>query len=385
MPRAFELAPHVARLRGDVFSSVAARLPSDGRETWPFPGGDVWYDPPPGCRGEDLRAEDHERLYRYGAVGGLPALRDALAARSARKTGVATAAEDVLVAGGATAALAGCVGALVSPGEQVALLAPYWPLIEGTVRCFGAEPVPVPFHGHVAGPDEAASVLSRHVGERTAALYVCSPNNPSGLVVPAPWLEALVEVARARDLWILSDEVYEDFVYGGEHVSLRSLAPERVLCVGSFSKAFAMAGARCGWVVAPPPAAPGIRAVMRDLAWGTSVASQHAALHALVGPGDAWLEDKRRQFADLGHRAAARLGVPAPEGGTFLFLDVEDRLGTGGLLSFLGDCAEQGLLLAPGTSFGPYPTRVRVCFTAAPPAATARGIDLLARILRGGR
>ena len=99
MPRAFELAPHVARLRGDVFSSVAARLPSDGRETWPFHVGDVWYDPPPGCRVEDLRAEDHERLYRYGAVGGLPALRDALAARSARKTGVATAAEDVLVAG----------------------------------------------------------------------------------------------------------------------------------------------------------------------------------------------------------------------------------------------------------------------------------------------
>src|SRR5690606_4808546 len=140
---------------------------------------------------------------------------------------------------------------LLSPGDEVLLLAPYWPLIEGIVRAVGGLPVPVPFFGEVASADEAVAAVRRHVGQRTVALYVNTPSNPTGRVLPEPWLAALAEVARAEGLWLLSDEVYEDYAYMGAHVPLRPMAPERTISAHSFSKAYGMAGNRAGYVVGP--------------------------------------------------------------------------------------------------------------------------------------
>ena len=115
--------------------------------------------------------------------------------------------------------------------------------------------------------------------------------------------------------------------------------------------------------------------------YSAPTASQHAALRILAGGGDAWVEEARAEYETTGREAARRLGVPAPEGGTFLFLDVADALDGRGLMGFLEDVAGDGLVLAPGPSFGPYPTHVRLCFTAVPPDAALRGVDVLARRL----
>ena len=103
-----------------------------------------------------------------------------------------------------------------------------------------------------------------------------------------------------------------------------------------------------------------------------------------MGRGDGWPSETRAADARLGAEAAEILGVEAPEGSTFLFLDVAERLGEGGLGGFLEECVEHGLFLAPGPSFGPYPTHVRVCFTATPPEVTRRGMKALARVLGTG-
>jgi len=105
------------------------------------------------------------------------------------------------------------------------------------------------------------------------------------------------------------------------------------------------------------------------------------ALRVLGGAGEAWLAETRVDYAKTGRRAAARLGVPPPEGSTFLFLDVKDSLGPGGLPELLERCADDGLFAAPGPSFGPYPTHLRVCYTAAPPDVVQRGIEILAKRL----
>ena len=94
-----------------------------------------------------------------------------------------------------------------------------------------------------------------------------------------------------------------------------------------------------------------------------------------------WLADTRAEYVRTGRAAAERLGLPAPEGGTFLFFDVAAHLDDRGLAGFLERCADRGLLLAPGTSFGPYPTWVRLCFTAVDPARALRGVDVLAELL----
>ena len=187
--------------------------------------------------------------------------------------------------------------------------------------------------------------------------------------------------AESEGLWILSDEVYEDYVYAGEHVYCRALAPERTLSVHSFSKAFGMAGNRCCYVLGPENVIAELCKVSLHSFYSTPTAAQLAALRALDGRGDAWIAQVKPEYEKLGNRAAARLGVPPPQGSTFLFLDVAAHLGPRGLMGFLEDGADRGLFLAPGPSFGPYPTHVRLCFTSAPPDIVERGVDVLARML----
>jgi len=369
--------------------------PPEAREVFPLHLGDTWRLPPAGCRLEDLAAARHADLYRYALPGGLAELVDALVERARAETGVAVERPNVLVTAGATGGFAAVLGALVRPGDEVLLLSPRWPLVAGLVKAFGGLPVEVPFH-RAAGPEgipataeEAVAAVAARAGERTAALYVNSPNNPTGDVLPRRWIEALVEWARREGLWILADEAYRDFSYGQAiPVDAFGLAPERTFAFRSFSKSFGMAGNRCGWVMGPLPAMTAALKLATQLVYSAPTGAQLSALAALTptgsdgqAPGPAWLAEARRQYRDTGARAAARLGVPAPLGATFLFLDVAAELGGEPLLAFLRRAADRGLLLSPGTSFGPYPTSIRLCFSAAPPEVVLRGTDLLCELL----
>jgi len=260
------------------------------------------------------------------------------------------------------------------------ILAPYWPLIAGIVRTFDGVPVPVSILD-VDGPEALREALDAARTERTVALYFNTPHNPTGRVLPAAWVEAMAEYARRHDLWLLADEVYEHYVYEGTHTRARRLAPERTLSAHSFSKAYGMAGNRCGYMIGPSEGIRQLTKVSTHTFYSTPTASQIAALRALKGPGDAWAEAAARQYADLGRRAAERLGVPAPRGSTFLFLDVAEHLDERGLPGFLERCVDHGLLVAPGPSFGPFPTSIRVCFTSVEPARVLRGVEVLAGLL----
>ncbi|MDL1951877.1 aminotransferase class I/II-fold pyridoxal phosphate-dependent enzyme [Acidobacteria bacterium ACD] len=148
-----------------------------------------------------------------------------------------------------------------------------------------------------------------------------------------------------------------------------------------FSKAFGMAGYRCGYTAGPKAAMTEVRKLHTHNVYSANTVAQLAAARALSGPGDAWAAKARASYRETGRKAAGRLGVPPPEGSTFLFLDVAEALEGRDLGAFLSDCADQGLFLAPGQSFGPYPTHVRLCYTAAPPDVTLRGVEVLARLL----
>jgi N-succinyldiaminopimelate aminotransferase len=365
-----------------VFSALAGRPARHTGQVYPLHVGDTWLEPASGCRMQDLTIEEHPGLHRYANPQGLPRLIDAVVERSRRRMGVATERESVLIAAGATGGLGAVVGSIVAPGEEVLVLAPHWPLITGIVRCFHGEPVVVPFLDEVDSPESAVEAVQAQWTSRTAALYISTPNNPTGRVLPAAWVDALVDWAVARDLWVVSDEVYEDYVYRGEHTYARSRAPRQTFSVHSFSKAFGMAGNRCGYVVGPDTAMGALKKVSTHAFYSTPTASQFAAYRALDGRGDAWVEAVRPQYRALGNAAAERLGVPAPEAGTFLFLDIAQSLDERGLLGFLEDCADRGLLLAPGPSFGAYPSHIRVCFTCAPPETVRAGIDILAGLLQ---
>jgi len=374
-------SPSVQDIAGAVYSALAHRLATHRGEIYPLHVGDTWMEPPEGCRMEDLRVAEYPGMHRYAAPQGMPALLDAIAERVRRRTGVATGRENVLVATGATGGLGAVAGAILAPGDEVLLLAPYWPLINGIMRSFHGVPVDVPFFGAADSPETAVEVVRERLTPRTAALYLNTPSNPTGRLIPRSWIEALVDWAEREDLWIIADEVYEDYVYEGEHTYCRPLAPERTLAAHSFSKAYGMAGNRCGYVVGPPRAIEQLKKIGLHSFYSTPTASQIAALRVLAGPGDAWAARAREQYRETGRRVAERLGLPAPLGSTFLFFDVAPFLDETGLAGFLERCVDRGLFLSPGSSFGPYPTHVRLCFTAAPPDVIERGVEALAPLM----
>jgi len=384
MPGFPNIAESARGVKGAVYSGLK-KQPASGRPPVPLHVGDTWMDPARGCRMEDLKVADHAGLHRYSPVPGYPELRDRIAEVHAGRTGVATSREQIVVSAGATAGLAAAVAALVAPGEDVLLAAPYWPLIAGSVRAFHANPIDVPVMTEADSAEQAVAIFERHRSDRTVAVYWNTPHNPTGRLLDRAWLAALTDWAREHDLWILSDDVYEDYVYDGEHVYSRSLAPERTISVHSFSKAYGMAGNRCGYLAGPEGAIGAIKRIITNINYSACSASQRAALNALDGAGQPWVEAARTQYAELGREAAAALGLPAPMGSTFLFPDVSDALDERGLDGFLGDLAEAGVLVAPGPSFGPYPSHVRLCFTAAPPDEIRRGVEILARRISGDR
>lgn len=377
MPRHPAVASTVTAMRGGVFSTLAHRFASLKGEIYPFHVGDTWMEPPEGTRMEDLRVDELPGMHRYVEPHGYRPLLDAIAARRE------VAPERVLISAGATGGLQSVAGAILEPGDEVLLLAPYWPLIRGIVQTARAVPVDVPFFepGDLASPGDAAveALLRPYLSAKTAAIYINSPNNPTGRVLDAPTLDAIARFARAHDLWVLSDEVYEDYAFARPHLAMAPFAPERTFTAYSFSKAYGMAGNRTGYLIGPDsPVMLHVRKISTHSFYAAPSASQIAGLRALERGGP-WVARAKALYQALGDASADALGLPRPEGSTFLFLDVGERLDERGLQGFLEDCLDDNLLLAPGPSFGSgYGTRVRLCYTAAPPEITARGVARLA-------
>jgi N-succinyldiaminopimelate aminotransferase len=379
MPRAPRPAAAAAAMPAAVFSPVAHRPPPE--RVFPLHVGDTWMEPCPAARMESLATAEHPGMHRYCATRGIAPLVEALVEKVRARNGLPCDPDTLLVSGGATAGLAAAVGALVDPGEEVLILAPFWPLIRGIVQALRATPVEVPFFDRVHSPEAAAEAVRERVGERTVALYVSTPSNPTGRVLAEPWLAALAEEARRHDLWILSDEVYEDYVYRGAHVSLGTLAPERTLSVFSFSKAYGMAGNRVGYLVGPGEAVAQAHKLGVHTVYHAPTASQWAALAALR-EGAQWVRDAREAYRRAGDDAARVLGVEAPAGSMFLFLDASRVLDERGVDGLLEDCFEDGVLVAPGASSGEaYGDWVRLCYSSAPPDEVAEGVRRLARRL----
>ncbi len=362
----------MAALRGGVFSRLAHKIATLEGERYPLHVGDTWLEPMRGARVEDFRVDEHDGLHRYSRPHGHPALLDAICARKGVE------AQRVLVTAGATGGLGAVATALLSPGEEVMLLAPYWPLIYGIIHSSGGVPVDTRYFGESGTVEER---LRAGLSDRTVALYLNTPSNPTGQVMDREELAQVVAFAREHDLWIWADDIYEDYVYEGEHVRVAELAPERTFTACSFSKAYGMAGNRCGYIIGPedPAVMLEVRKASMHAFFSAPTVAQLAGAKVLL-EGDDWLAMAKEHYQAAGDAAAEVLGVARPGGGTFLFLDVSAHLDERGLHGFLLDCLDDNLLLAPGSSCGRfYQEHVRVCFTSAHPDVVARGVAKLAR------
>lgn len=378
MPRFPVVSPTLDEMPSGVFSKVAHRIATIEGERYPLHVGDTYLEPAEGCRLGDFQVDEHPGMHTYAPPRGHPALLNAIA----ETRGVDP--KRVIVSAGATGGLGALATALVAPGEEVLILSPFWPLIRGIVTLHHGVPVEVPILGF-DGPQDVIAALESRLSKRSVAIYVNTPNNPTGRVLGADVLEAIGDFARRNDLWVWSDEVYEGIVFSDSVASVASMAsfaPDRTFSVFSFSKTYGMAGNRVGAIIGPTePLMASVRKSTVHHFYSACTASQLAAAQVLR-TGGPWLADAVERYRSAGSAAADTLGMPHPEGGTFLFVNISSQLDERGTQGFLEDCIDRGLILAPGGSCGSdYNDHVRLCFTSAPPDAVARGVDVLAMLL----
>ncbi len=294
----------------------------------------------------------------YAPTAGYPAVREAIAARVVRRSGQACAAENVVVVPGAQGGLYGALQCLAGPDDEVILPEPLYATYEGVVGASGARLVSVRLRA-AAGFHPDLDALAAAVTPRTRVIWINSPHNPTGAVFTRAEVEGIAALCRRHDLWLLSDEVYEDLAFARPHVSAWSL-PDiagRAVVVSSLSKSHAIPAFRFGWVIGPPELARHLSNLLLSITYGSPAFIQDGALAALGGdlPEVAALrEDYRRRAAMLCGllRDAPGCRPVTPEGGMFVLLDVR-RSGLDAGSFALRLLAAEAVAVLPCDGFGP--------------------------------
>ena len=212
---------------------------------------------PPETLIEATVAALREHRTGYSPTVGYPALREAIAARHARRTGRPCTADNVVVVPGAQGGVYCALQCLAGPGDEVIVPEPIYATYEGVVGASGARMVTVPLRAD-RGFHPDLEALSAVITPRTRVVWINSPHNPTGAVFTATEIEAIAALCRDRDLWLLSDEVYEDLAFARPHVSPWSLPDmaDRTVVVSSLSKSHAVPAFRLGWIIGPPGSLP---------------------------------------------------------------------------------------------------------------------------------
>ncbi|WP_171228267.1 pyridoxal phosphate-dependent aminotransferase [Ruegeria sp. HKCCA4008] len=306
----------------------------------------------------------------YAMVPGTDLLRDTVAARVQTRTGVPTSRNNVLITPGGQAALFAGHMAVCDPGDVGLYLDPYYATYPGTIRGVGAVARAVQTPADDAFQPQAERIDA--AAEGAVSLLINTPNNPTGVVYSRQSLEAVADVCKRRDLWLISDEVYDTQVWDGEHLSPRALPDmaERTLVVGSMSKSHAMTGSRCGWVVGPQEVIAHLINLATHTTYGVPGFVQDASSFALTAGVE--LEEKiaapfrRRRSLAMDILASQNIvGLVPAQGAMYLMLDIR---ATG----MSGDAFANALLDAhkiavmPGESFGKAAAgHIRVAMTVA--------------------
>lgn len=291
----------------------------------------------------------------YTPALGLPALREAISGFYRERYGAQVPPGRIVVTPGASGALQLVLGVLVNPGEQVLMADPGYPCNRHFVRLVEGEPLMVPVDA-ATQYQLTPELVERHWTERTAAVLLASPSNPTGTLVEPETLRGIFEVVRRRGGRLIVDEIYHGLVYGRDAQTALALSDE-IFVINSFSKYFGMTGWRVGWLVAPEAYVREIDKLAQNIFLAASTPAQHAALAAFRPETIAILEARRREFQarrDYLLPALRDLGFDIrvePQGAFYLYADCSRF--TGDSFRFARDLLERaGVAVTPGLDFG---------------------------------
>jgi aspartate/methionine/tyrosine aminotransferase len=293
---------------------------------------------------------------RYTPNAGIPELREALAGKVRERNGIQAGADQVIVTPGSVAGLFSTLTALVDPGSEVLLADPAWPNYELMMRLLGITPVRFRLHPERGLIPDAAEIEPL-ITERTRAIVLNSPGNPTGAITPPEVLADLLELSARHDLWVLTDEVYDEIWFDHPPAALAPLDSEgRVITFFSFSKTYAMTGWRVGYLVAPADVVGHIIKAQEPITSCVNAPAQKAAVAAITGPQDC-VADMRASYHERRDRVGALLddrGLPyvRPTGAFYLMADISGS-GLSDVEFATRLVRERGVAVVPGTTFGP--------------------------------
>jgi aspartate aminotransferase len=308
------------------------------------------------------RAASDPANHHYTANAGLPVLREAVADYTAEFSGARVSPRQTLITNGAKQAVYLALAALLDPGDEVLVPAPYWVTYPQATKLAGGVPVAVVTHDS-AGFRASVDQLEAATTSRTKALIFVSPSNPTGAVYTREEVDAIGRWAGERGIWVITDEIYQRLIYTGE-TSAPSIitVPElgdRWLAINGVAKTFAMTGWRVGWLIGPEDVTKAAASHQSHLTSNVNNMAQHAALAGLIGPRQP-IEEMRQAFDRRRvtmHRWLSKMnGVSCvePEGAFYTFPSIQphvERLGSSlAVATFLLD--EAKVAVVPGEAFG---------------------------------
>ena len=347
----------------------AKALQAEGRPVISYAAGEPDFPTPAHIVEAASRAVLDPKNHRYTPAIGLPELREAIAEKTLRDSGTKVSASQVVVTNGGKQAVYQAFAVLLDAGDEVLLPSPYWTTYPDAIALAGGKSVQV-----FAGSDQDYKVtveqLDKVKTSRTKVLLMCSPSNPTGAVYSKEEIAAIGQWAHKNDLWIVTDEIYQNLVYDGvKAYSITEVVPEMIdktILVNGVAKSYAMTGWRLGWMTGPADAMKAAANLQSHLTSNVNNIAQKAALAALTGPQ----EEVQNMLAAFDRRrklAVSELGkidnwlAPMPQGAFYVYSDVRGLLGKTWngkqinssleLCDFILEQAE--VALVPGEAFGP--------------------------------
>jgi aspartate aminotransferase len=338
MEETIRLADRVNRISVSqtlVVMQEAERYKAKGIDVVDFGPGEPDFPTPEHIKRAAIRALEENRT-KYTRTAGIPTLRQAICDWHAAQLGSSYEPAECIVTAGGKQALFNAICSLLNPGEEALIAAPYWVSYPDIVKYAGGQPVIVPTRAE-EGFCLRAAQLEKSLTPGTRMVIVNSPNNPTGAVIPREEFAAILQVCQRRDIWLVSDECYSHFTYGGARpfsIASQQGAKEHTIIAGSCSKTFAMTGWRVGYALAPQRLVEAMAKLQSQSTSNTTSIAQYAALEAMRGPLDSVVMmlaeyARRRERILEGLRAIPGVRCTAPEGAFYVFPNISAHLHAG--------------------------------------------------------
>jgi aspartate aminotransferase len=313
----------------------AKALQAEGRAVISYAAGEPDFPTPAHIVEAAAKAVLDPKNHRYTPAVGLPDLREAIAQKTLRDSGTAVTASQVVVTNGGKQAVYQAFAVLLDQGDEVLLPSPYWTTYPEAIALAGGKTVEV-----FAGSDQDYKVtveqLDKAKTSRTKVLLMCSPSNPTGAVYSKEEIAAIGNWAHENDLWVITDEIYQNLVYdGAKAYSITEVVPElidKTIMVNGVAKSYAMTGWRLGWMTGPADAMKAAANLQSHLTSNVNNIAQKASLAALTGPQDE-VQNMLKAFDRRRKLAVSELGkidnwlAPMPQGAFYVYSDVRGLLG----------------------------------------------------------